>query len=187
VFATMLQNAVRICDAAFGNIYRWDGSALHLASSYNTPPAYAEYRRRLPMQFDEMTKSLRQMVQTKRAVQVGDYTVSDDPQNEIRRVGFDLGGIRTVLDVPMVKEGELVGAFILSRQEVRPFTEKQIALVTNFARQAVIAIENSRLLKELRERTEEVEKLNQDLEQRVIDQVGEIERMGGCGGSSRRK
>jgi class 3 adenylate cyclase len=180
VFGTMLEKAVRICDATFGNIYRWRDNALHLASTHNTPPAYAEHRRRWPMRFDEMPRELRQMVQSQLPVQVGDYVahVAEDQDNSISRMGIELGGIRTVLDVPMVKESELIGAFILSRKEVRPFTEKEIELVKNFAAQAVIAVENARLLKELRERTEEVEKLNQQLEQRVADQVGEIERMG---------
>jgi class 3 adenylate cyclase len=179
VFQAMLERAVRICGAKFGNIYRWDGDALHLTASHNTPMAYAEHRRRSPMGFNQMSEYLRRMVVTQTPVQVEDVLSSADVEkrNPITTAGVELGGIRTVLSVPMLKEDKLIGAFIVSHQEVRPFTDKEIALVTNFAAQAVIAIENARLLNELRTRTEDVVKLNQQLEQRVADQVGEIERM----------
>jgi class 3 adenylate cyclase/putative methionine-R-sulfoxide reductase with GAF domain len=177
VFATMLEKAVRICDAKFGNIYRWDGNALHLASSYNTPPAFAEARGRSPHlpaehSSDALTSVPGRMATTKSTIHVADLAadrayIERYPQTV---AAVELGGVRTFLAIPMLKEGELIGAFALSRQEVRPFTDKQIELVKNFAAQAVIAIENARLLSELRE-------LNQQLEQRVADQVGEIERM----------
>ena len=122
---------------------------------------------------------LARLVETKQRVHVADLR-----QEAAYKAGFaplvalaDKGGARTLLIVPMLKEQTLVGAIAIYRQEVRPFTDKQIALVENFAAQAVIAIENTRLLRELRERTEDVVKLNQQLEQRVADQVGEIERM----------
>ncbi|MGA8698923.1 MAG: adenylate/guanylate cyclase domain-containing protein [Xanthobacteraceae bacterium] len=119
------------------------------------------------------------MSETKQLLHIYDY--AEDPaykQGDPMAVRLvELAGARTLIEVPMLKEGDLIGAIAMYRQEVRPFTDKQIALVQNFAAQAVIAIENARLLHELRERTAEVVKLNQQLEQRVTDQVGEIERM----------
>ena len=171
VFASMLEKAARICDAAFGNIYRWDGKLLHLVASHNAPPAYIEYRKQKPFRADNPFAVAR-MINSKAPVHVTDLG------EEAYAEGVQLGEIKAFLAVPMLKDDDLIGAFIVSRKEVRPFTDKQIALVHNFAAQAVIAIENTRLLKELRERTEQVEKLNSHLEQRVADQVDEIERMG---------
>ena len=181
VFTSILENAVRICDAKFGNIYRWDGEAMHLLASHNTPPALAEARKHFSPYRPYPGTPVGRMVSHKATFHWADmaalpgYIDRSDP-GAIAAV--ELGGVRTILRVPMLKDKELTGSFSLYRQEVRPFTEKQIDLVTNFAAQAVVAIENARLLKELRERTEDVEKLNEHLEQRVAEQVGEIERMG---------
>ena len=172
VFAIMLENAVRICDAKFGNIYRWDGEAVHLFAAHNTPPAFAEARRRSPLRPDLKTPFGR-MIATKTVIHVAD-TMAERAYIEQRPAfveAVELGGIRTYLAVPMLKESELIGAFALARQEVRPFTDKQIALITSFASQAVIAIENARLLSELRRRTDELGRSVEEL--RALGEVSQ--------------
>src|SRR5262245_53658037 len=151
VFKATLKNATRVCGAKFGVLFRYDGGLFHPAAMLDVPPAFADFLVRQGGFAPLPGRQFGRLCQTKNVIHVADVAREPGAPSSLRS-----DGARSTLAVPLLNKNELVGAFFIYRTEVQPFTDKEIEFVKNFANQAVIAIENTRLLNELRQRTDDL-------------------------------
>jgi class 3 adenylate cyclase len=180
VFDAMLEKAMRLCDARFGQLLTSADGEVFIVAAALGPPAVVEFLRNRPPTRPGSGTTMERLVRGERCVHIHDAMAEEayrrgDPT---RRVLVDLGGCRTALSVGLRKDDALLGAISVYRSEVKPFSTTEIALIENFAAQAVIAMENARLLDELHQRTDQVAELNRGLETRVAEQVEELGRVG---------
>src|SRR5262249_18890705 len=151
LFDTILANATNLCQANFGTLSLCEGDVFRIVAMHNVPPGLAELRRREPL---VRAGPLLRMAETKRLLHIADYTeyVASHPADSDAAAFAKLTGVRTILEVPMLRDDEVIGAIVVYRKEVRSFDEREIALIKDFAAQAVIAIENTRLINKLLQR-----------------------------------
>ncbi len=176
VFDAMLERALRLCGAAFGALHTYDGERFHLVAMRGVPSAYEAFRRRTSLTAPADSPPGR-VVTTGLPVQVPD--VLTDPfisaRPELRDSMVELGGVRATLNLPLLRDGAVVGIFVIYRAEPGVFPDKQVALLEGFAAQAVIAMENARLLHELRARTEELAARNSAFSEQIDHQSATID------------